>query len=565
MQSDEALPDEKISALITDLDNTLWDGILAEKQHLALRKQYYELLKTLYKKGISLFVVSKNDPEYVEEAFHQLGIDKNLFVALLVNWDPKYLTIERLLQHTELRPETVVYVDDNPFERNEAKTKIPTLFILDDKNWQLLLTHPIIQKKKEQLLSEIQERQNRYRTALLSSTQKNMFKDDLEFLHSLKRELSIGKVPADNLDRVTRLLVETHRINFNPDKLTQYETALGYLHEQLNEGDELYAISTRENNISLGLTGALLVHYKGKKAQITDGTFSCGIIGRDFEPKSLLALIQHLQKREIEQLEVFVTPTSTNQRVREILQKLGFSEKGRTFNQSIYSLQLQNYTSKEKYDWISLSPNPPELDYAGHLSITSFFENHVKPLIQQRWKITNLGSARGEVLGHLQKEVRSTFYRFLEKKQADYTKIDLEHYPEENNVVANAENLSGIIVDETQDLVMAIELLEHTEHFWKVIQEMIRICKKGGYLFVTVPSYNYPKHEYPIDLWRIGPKTLSSFFPLPPFTLIRMEAEGHQDYPRRTLILVQKNDRFSVSIQPPKGETNWKTGLTLFP
>ncbi len=557
---------EKIAAVITDLDETLWSGILAEKQTITLKKDYYAALEKLYKKGVQLFVVSKNDLPDVKTAFVNLGINSSIFTSVIANWDPKYLNIERLIHNTELRPETVLFVDDSNLERSEVRAKIPKIHCIDAIDWQAILDIPYLKNKKEQRATEITERVNRYRTAIMASEQKEKHNgNDIDFYRSLKRELAIGAISADNLDRFTHLLVDTHRINFNPSKFAVYDEALDYLYARLNQGNKLFAISTKENGISLGFTGALVVDIEQTKATLTDGTFSCGIIGRDFEQKSILALIELLKKQGIEELEALVTPTSTNKRVREVFEDLGFTEKNRTENQITFSVKFKNYIPKKTFDWIQILSTPPELDYTGHPAVIKAFESYVKPLIKPNFKVINLGSAQGEVLGYLQKEVREEFYKFLAQNKAEYTKIDLEFYPEEQNLVGNAEDLSQLVKTESQDLVMAVELLEHTEHFWRVINEIIRVCKVGGYIFITVPSFNYAKHEYPIDLWRIGPKTLSSFFPKTHFKLVKLEKEGKKEVPRRTIILVKKMSAFDAYYsQPAGGKVNWETGLTIF-
>ena len=75
----------KITAIITDLDGTLWKGVLAEKEKLTLNKQYYSFLESLYNRGIQIFVVSKNDEPDVKKAFKELKI-KDIFTAVISNW-----------------------------------------------------------------------------------------------------------------------------------------------------------------------------------------------------------------------------------------------------------------------------------------------------------------------------------------------------------------------------------------------------------------------------------------------------------------------------------------------
>ncbi len=556
----------KITTLITDLDRTLWEGVLAEKQKVRVNDEYYDFLRSLHRKGITVFAVSKNDEEEVNAAFDRLAIDKGLFTAVIANWDPKYLTIERLVQCTGLRPETVVLVDDNPLERTEVKARTPQIYCIDSSNWDVLRGVPYIMRRRNQASSEIRSRANRYKTAIYASDSRLRAADDAEFYRGLKREISIGQIGVDDIGRYTRLLVETHRINFNPGKFAEYGAALEYLHERLNAGDRLFAISTKERGMSLGLTGALVVHHENGRARITDGTFSCGIIGRDFEQRSILALIEILKREAVATLEVCVTPTGTNKRMKDILVSLGFSEERQEDGKIIYSMDITHYAPKETYGWIALSTEAPELDYEGHPAVIGFFDAHVKPLIRERSNLVNIGSSRGEVLGFLQDDVREEFDRFLAARKANYLKIDKIAYPGEDNIVADAEDLKGIVPNRSQDLVMAVELLEHTEHFWLVINEMNRIAKQDGLIFLTVPSFNYPKHEYPIDLWRIGPETISKFFPPAYFETLRLETEGMEKSPRRTMILVRKlKDGSPEQGMPEGGRTNWKTGLTLFP
>lgn len=561
----DLLKTDKIKVVITDLDDTLWSGVLAEKQNPILNKKYYSFLESLYHKGVQIIVVSKNDEPDVLNAFSKLKLNKDIFTLIVANWDPKYLNIDRIIQQMNLRPETVIFIDDNLLELSEVKNKISKIHTIDAKDWDLLETLPYLKEKKKENIMEIKERINRYKTAFLSKKLIKDSKEDAKFLKSLKRELSIGPISADNLDRFTKLLVVTHRLNFNPDKFEKYDEALDYLFDKINKGYKLYAISTRENDISLGLTGALVVKIDNNKAIVEDGTFSCGIIGRDFEQKSLLALVELLKKDKIKELELIVSHTSTNVRIKEIFEELGFSAKKIEGNKSIYFINLNKYNPKQTYGWIKVLSTPPELDYFGIPSIIDFFDKRIKPIIKEKFNMINLGSGRGEALGLLQKDQKEEFYKLIREKDIIYNKLDIEYYPDEKNLIGNAEDMSDIISDESQDLVMAIELLEHTENFWKVINEMIRICKVNGYLFITSPSYKYPKHEYPVDRWRIGPKTMASFFPKEYFKIVGLETEGNKKIPRRTMILVKKLKKFSKKHTIPKdGKVDWNTGLTIF-
>lgn len=560
----------KINACFIDLDNTLWEGVLAEGQEPKLYASRYEVLKKLHGKGIQLYVISKNNETDVEQAFIKLGIDKKLFTWVIANWDAKYVNIDKIIKVCEIRSETAIFIDDNIFELNEVKQIINSIHLIEAEDIDFILTIPAIESGLEQSDVEIEERKNRYRTAIKAEFFKEKFTgSDIDFYRKLHREVRLGLVPADNLERVLHLFVETHRLNFSPGKFADYDIARDYIHERFNAGDQVLAVSTLENGLSLGLTGVLIVHIEDNEATITDGTFSCGIIGRDFEAKSILMLIDRLKAKEIDRLKINFILTATNLRIKDILESLGFkAEKKETDKKGNlhlgYSIVIRTYDTSGKYDWIVASNEPVEFDFVGHPYIMKFFDKYVKPLFSEGKKVVNLGSAKGEVIGLLQPSVRKSFYDFIDEKKIEYVKVDLEYSSEEKNIVANAEDLSKVFEDESVDIVMALELLEHTLRPDLIISEMVRICKKSGYIIITVPSFNFAKHEYPIDLWRFGPKTLRSFFEQPGFEILQLEIEGDRKLPRGTMILVKKTESGRLNVKMTPGKMDIIRGVTVF-
>jgi len=560
----------KVTTCFIDLDNTLWEGILAEGQEPKLFSSRLDVLKKLHSKGIQLYIISKNDESDVNKAFEKLKIDKKIFTWIVANWDAKYVNIDKIIRACEIRPETAIFIDDNIFELNEVKQIINTIHLVEAEDINFILTIPTIESKSEQSDAEIEERKNRYRTAIKSQFFKEKFTgSDIDFYRKLHREVRVGLVPADNLERVLHLFVETHRLNFSPGKFADYDIARDYIHERFNAGDQVLAVSTLENGLSLGLTGVLIVHIEDNEATITDGTFSCGIIGRDFEAKSILILIDRLKAKDVYRLKINFILTATNLRIRDILENLEFKAEKKETDQKdnlhlVYSLVIKSYNTSGKYEWIAASNEPVEFDFVGHPYIMNFFDKYVKPLFSEGKKVVNLGSAKGEVIGLLQPGVRRSFYDFIDEKKVEYVKVDLEYSSEERNIVANAEDLSKVFEDESVDIVMALELLEHTLRPDLIISEMVRICKKDGYIIITVPSFNFAKHEYPIDLWRFGPKTLRSFFERPGFEILQLEIEGDQKLPRGTMILVKKTESGRLNVKMTPGKMDIIRGVTVF-
>jgi HAD superfamily phosphatase (TIGR01681 family) len=99
---------------------------------LPLNTEYYGYLKELHDKGIQIFVVSKNDKDDVIKEFEIQNIDPNMFTKIIANREPKYLNIKNLLHQLEgVKAEQVIFVDDNPLEREEVEKTIPNIHAID--------------------------------------------------------------------------------------------------------------------------------------------------------------------------------------------------------------------------------------------------------------------------------------------------------------------------------------------------------------------------------------------------------------------------------------------------
>src|SRR5207245_360293 len=87
------------------------------------------LLNALASRGILLGVASKNNPDLVKKAFERTDLvvkPQNLF-PVEAHWQPKVESIERTLRTWNIGAESVVFVDDNPLELEQVKSRFPTM------------------------------------------------------------------------------------------------------------------------------------------------------------------------------------------------------------------------------------------------------------------------------------------------------------------------------------------------------------------------------------------------------------------------------------------------------
>jgi len=123
--------------LITDLDNTLWSGIVGEvgaegvhwdlDHHSQAHGLYQQMLRTLAEEGVLVAVASKNDPGVVEEAFQreELLLPRERIFPFAVSWGSKAKAVAEILESWNVGPESVVFIDDNALELAEVKAQHP--------------------------------------------------------------------------------------------------------------------------------------------------------------------------------------------------------------------------------------------------------------------------------------------------------------------------------------------------------------------------------------------------------------------------------------------------------
>lgn len=100
-----------------------------------------------------------------------------------------------------------------------------------------------------------------------------------------------------------------------------------------------------------------------------------------------------------------------------------------------------------------------------------------------------------------------------------YTGIDSEE-GEGADIVGD---ISEMHIDTQYDVVIATELLEHVRNWHTAVNNIRRLCKKGGLLLITTRSRGFPYHPCPEDYWRFELADLANIFH--DFTFLCLEAD----------------------------------------
>ena len=298
--------------LITDLDDTLWSGILGEvgidniswslDQHSHEHGLYQQFLSSLASAGVLIGAASKNDKALVEKVFQR----KDLLVGIEdifpfeVHWSQKSISVKRILDIWNIAADSVVFVDDSPMELAEVKAAFPEIECIPfpkgnhDGVWQLLRQLRDLFGKS--FVSE--EDALRMNSIKSASTLRNDIKAEGgspdKFLKNSNAFISftLNKLPDD---RAFELINKTNQFNLNGRRLTESEWA-SFLR---GRHTQLLTVSYKDKYGPLGKIAALLIRLDDEKVYVESWVMSCRAFSRRIEYQCLKYLFEKFEVDEI--------------------------------------------------------------------------------------------------------------------------------------------------------------------------------------------------------------------------------------------------------------------------
>jgi FkbH-like protein len=325
--------------LITDLDETLWSGILGENgvdgiswhldQKAHIHGLYQQFLASLASAGILTAVASKNEPALVQQAFERedLLIDKQSLYPIDVHWGPKSESVRRILETWNIAADSVIFIDDSPMELAEVKAAFPDLECLlfrktDYQGFLQLLRHLRDAFGKAIVSPEDSIRLDSIRAAATLQHSSNGEGTSIDtFLQDAKATVTItfGREKEDR--RAFELINKTNQFNLNGKRLTE-SSWMAYLN---NPNSFLMTISYDDKYGALGKIAVLLGRMHGKSATIDHWVMSCRAFSRRIEYQCLSWLFENLDLREI---TLAYHPTDRNKPIQDLLASISTTPLG---------------------------------------------------------------------------------------------------------------------------------------------------------------------------------------------------------------------------------------------
>lgn len=334
---DLAFPSPPKKGLITDLDDTLWAGIVGEigpdavswsqADHTQVHGVYQLLLRQLADAGVLLGIASKNGEDVVNTALRRsdLLIHRNAFFPVAASWGPKSAAVSAILRTWNIGADAVVVVDDSRMELEEIRRAHPGITCLEfapkDARRSLELMVELRDAfGKPQTLEEDKLRAASIRSSALFEQQKA--DGDLQsFLRGLAGAVSFDPRRESDGGRLLELINKTNQFNLNGARLTDGEWL-----RVLDDGEQLaLGIAYADRFGALGTIGVVAgrpLHDEGSASvfEVTHWVLSCRAFSRRIEDHTLQYLFD---SRGVDRVRLAYRVTAKNQPFQEFVARLG--------------------------------------------------------------------------------------------------------------------------------------------------------------------------------------------------------------------------------------------------
>lgn len=339
--------------LVLDLDNTLWSGILGEDgiSGIIMSGDYpgnaflyfQEGLLMLAKSGVILTICSKNNEEDVRELWEKnpfIKIGPQQIAAYRINWNNKADNIRELAKELNIGLDSMVFVDDNPTERELVRQQLPMVAVpefpqrpYELMNFYLKLVNEYFQTYR--LTSEDFNKTEQYKANARRASEQARFTDLSDFIKSLDIHIDVIAANEFNVPRIAQMTQKTNQFNLTTHRYTEAD-----INTFIENGDYVYCISVRDKFGDNGITGAIIIKRDGDTIDIDSLLLSCRILGKDIEIAFVKSVLNKLFREGVIKVKATYIPTLKNGQVAEFYDQIGFKLQSEENGVKIYQLSL---------------------------------------------------------------------------------------------------------------------------------------------------------------------------------------------------------------------------------
>jgi FkbH-like protein len=325
--------------LVLDLDNTLWGGVIGDDGLAGIQiaqgdatgeafLDFQRYILSLRNAGVVLAVCSKNNDPTARLPFRQhpeMLLREEHFAVFHANWNDKPSNLQAIAQELSLGLESLVFVDDNPFERELVRKTLPQVAVPEmpeDPALYTLILSSAGYFESVSFSSEDSRRAAFYQGNAKRAALQSQATDIESYLESLEMEIWFRPFDEPGRQRIAQLINKSNQFNLTTRRYSEAEVA------SIGSSPNFFTLQVRLKD-ALGDNGMISVVIcrtnSALEWEIDTWLMSCRVLGRRVENMVLRELTLRASERGVKYLRGFYLPTDRNNLVEHHFANLGFS------------------------------------------------------------------------------------------------------------------------------------------------------------------------------------------------------------------------------------------------
>ena len=334
-----ALQGRSFKCLVMDLDNTLWGGVIGDDgmdgielgQGSPLGEAYVafqDYTRELSRRGIILAVCSKNDEANAMEPFEShpdMVLRRGDIASFVANWSNKADNIRAIAQELNIGLDALVFIDDNPFERDLVRQELPMVAVPevsdDPTGYPVAISDggyfdvPVVTNEDRERTTQYQG--NKARDALKAAVT-----DLPSYLRGLDMQLIWRHFDRIGLQRIVQLINKSNQFNLTTRRYTK-EDVIAVMADRNAFGLQMRLLDRFGDN---GIIAIIIGRLQADRDLYVDSwLMSCRVLGRQVEPATLNLIAQEADRLGARRVIGEYIPTKKNALVKDHYARLGFT------------------------------------------------------------------------------------------------------------------------------------------------------------------------------------------------------------------------------------------------
>ena len=348
--------------LIVDLDNTIWGGVIGDDglegirlgHGLGIGKAFTEFqmwIKKLKQRGIIICVVSKNNEDIAKEPFEKhpdMVLKLDDIAVFMANWETKVDNIRTIQSILNIGFDSMVFLDDNPFERQMVKENIPGITVpelpVDPGDYlEYLYSQNLFETASYSHADK--DRTQQYQVEAKRVTLSKTFTNEADFLKSLDMRSTVEGFTKFNIPRVAQLSQRSNQFNLRTVRYNEADVAA------MAKNPDIIDLSfTLEDKFGDNGLVAVVILKPSKMDKdtlfIDTWLMSCRVLKRGLENFVLNTIVERAREAGYQRIVGEYLPTAKNKMVELHYPSLGF-RKCEEADTDLYELDINRYQPRE--------------------------------------------------------------------------------------------------------------------------------------------------------------------------------------------------------------------------